>query len=41
VGRSIAVRRGGDVTRIGRREEGGGSDGWGLLGSDMRERKRR
>jgi hypothetical protein len=36
VGRSIAVRRGGDVLRVGRREEGGGSDGWGPLGSDVR-----
>jgi hypothetical protein len=26
------------VIRVGRREEGGGSDGWGLLGSDVRER---
>jgi hypothetical protein len=24
------------VLRVGRREEGGGSDGWGPLGSDMR-----
>jgi hypothetical protein len=37
--RSIAVRHGGDVIRVGQREEGGGSDGWGLLGSDVRERK--
>jgi hypothetical protein len=40
VGRSIAARRGGDVIRVGRREEGGGSDGWGQLGSNVRERKR-
>jgi hypothetical protein len=39
VGRSIAARRSGDVIWVGRREEGGGSDGWGLLGSDVRERK--
>jgi hypothetical protein len=39
VGRSIAARCGGDMIRVGRREEGGGSDGWGLLGSDVRERK--
>jgi hypothetical protein len=25
------------VIRVGRHEEGGGSDGWGLLGSDVRE----
>jgi hypothetical protein len=37
VGRSIAARRGGDLLRVGRREEGGGSDGWGPLGSDVRE----
>jgi hypothetical protein len=41
VGRSIAARRGGDVIRVGRREEGGEFDRWGLLGSDVRERKRR
>jgi hypothetical protein len=37
VGRSIAARHGGDVIQVGRREEGGGSDGWGPLGSDVRE----
>jgi hypothetical protein len=31
------ARRDGDVIRVGRREEGGGSDGWGPLGSDVRE----
>jgi hypothetical protein len=31
------ARRGGDVIRVGRREEGGGSDEWGPLGSDVRE----
>jgi hypothetical protein len=36
VGRSIAARRGGGVLRVGRREEGGGSDEWGPLGSDVR-----
>jgi hypothetical protein len=41
MGRLIAARRGGDVIRVGRREEGGGSDRWGLLGSVVRERKRR
>jgi hypothetical protein len=30
------VRRGGDLLRVGQREEGGGSDRWGLLGSDVR-----
>jgi hypothetical protein len=39
-GRSIVVRCGGDVIRVGRHEEGGGSDGWGLLGSDVREERR-
>jgi hypothetical protein len=34
--RSIAARLGGDVLRVGRREEGGGSDGWGPLGSGVR-----
>jgi hypothetical protein len=28
--------RGGGVLRVGRREEGGGSDGWGPFGSDVR-----
>jgi hypothetical protein len=31
------VRHGGDLLRVSRREEGGGSDGWGPLGSDVRE----
>jgi hypothetical protein len=35
-GRSNAARHGGGVLRVGRREEGGGSDGWGPLGSDVR-----
>jgi hypothetical protein len=30
------ARRGGDVLRVSRREEGGGSDWWGPLGSDVR-----
>jgi hypothetical protein len=37
VGRSIGVRHDGDLLRVGWREEGGGSDGWGPLGSDVRE----
>jgi hypothetical protein len=41
VGRSIAARCGGDVIWVGRRKEDGGSDGWGLLGSDVRETKHR
>jgi hypothetical protein len=41
VGRSDAARRGGDGICVGRCEEGGGTDGRGPLGSDMRERKRR
>jgi hypothetical protein len=30
------ARHGGDVLRVSQREEGGGSDGWGPLGSDVR-----
>jgi hypothetical protein len=41
VGRSDAARRGGDGIWVGRREEGGGTDVRGPLGSDVRERKRR
>jgi hypothetical protein len=37
VRRSIAARHGGDLLRVSRREEGGGSDGWGPHGSDVRE----
>jgi hypothetical protein len=33
------ARHGGDLLRVGRREEGGGSDGWGPLGSDVTEEK--
>jgi hypothetical protein len=40
-GAIIAVRCSGDVIRVGQRVEGGGPDGWGLLGSDVREGKRR
>jgi hypothetical protein len=40
-GRSIAARHGRDMIQVGRREEGGGSDRWGLLGSDVRGRKHR
>jgi hypothetical protein len=36
VGQSIAARCGGGMLRVGRREEEGGSDGWGPLGSDVR-----
>jgi hypothetical protein len=32
---------GGDVTEISRRGEGDEADGWGPLGSDVRERRRR
>jgi hypothetical protein len=40
VGRSDAVRRGGDGIWFGRHEEGGGIDRRGPLGSDVSERKR-
>jgi hypothetical protein len=39
VGRSIAARHGGGVLRVSRREEGGGSDSWGLVDRETRERR--
>jgi hypothetical protein len=36
VGRSIVARHGGGMLRVGWREEGGGSDWWGPVGSDVR-----
>jgi hypothetical protein len=39
MGRSDAARHGGDGIWVSRHEEGGGTDGRGPLGSDVRERK--